>query len=115
MGGSIGLALTGTIILNTVQSTFSNQLERPLLSQDQIKELIENPTSASLLSQINPSALESFQEAYRRGFRRTFILMAGLAAFAFFVALVMMPQVCIDRIDDEIQKKEAKERMQQSK
>lgn len=47
--------------------------------------------------------------AYRRGFRTVFILCAALAAFSTLVVISLMPQVNLDRPDDEKLKQEGKE------
>lgn len=103
LGGSVGLALSGTIILNTVRSTLEGTLDETL-----IRAKIEDPTSQSLSTEQN----EVFRKAYQHGFRNVFLVLASLAAFAFAVAFVLMPQRTVDREDDEQQKKEALERLE---
>lgn len=46
--------------------------------------------------------------AYQRGFRIVFLVCAGLAAVATIVAFITMPQVALDRPDDEKLKAEGK-------
>lgn len=53
--------------------------------------------------------------AYQRGFRIVFWVGAALAGLAFFIALVMMKQVNLDREDDEALKKEAAEAVGEKK
>lgn len=53
--------------------------------------------------------------AYRKGFRIIFIIGAALSAFAFVLAVVLMPQVTLKRADDEKLKEEGKERVQKEK
>lgn len=53
--------------------------------------------------------------AYKQGFRIIFIIGGALSAFAFFLAVVLMPQVTLKREDDEKLKQEAKERMANEK
>lgn len=48
--------------------------------------------------------------AYQRGFRIVFIIGASLAALAFFLAVALMPQVELNRADDEKLKEEGKRR-----
>lgn len=50
--------------------------------------------------------------AYKRGFRIIFLIGAALAAFAFCLAFVLMPQVGLKREDDEKLKAEGKMRME---
>lgn len=49
--------------------------------------------------------------AYQKGFRIIFIVGASLAAFAFFLAVWLMPQVGLNRADDQALKEEAKKRL----
>lgn len=49
--------------------------------------------------------------AYRKGFRIIFIVGAALAAFAFFVAAWLMPQVSLKRGDEEKLKEEGRKRV----
>ena len=53
--------------------------------------------------------------AYKQGFRIIFIIGGALSAFAFFLAVVLMPQVTLKRDDDEKLKQEAKERLENEK
>ena len=50
--------------------------------------------------------------AYRRGFRIIFIIGAALSAGAFVLAFVLMPQVSLNREDDQQLKEEAKKRVE---
>ena len=50
--------------------------------------------------------------AYQKGFRIIFIVGASLAALAFCLACVLMPQVGLKRADDDVLKEEAKKRVQ---
>ena len=53
--------------------------------------------------------------AYREGFRVIFIVGAGLAATATLIVVCLMPQVHLDRPDDEKLKEEGKKADQESK
>ena len=53
--------------------------------------------------------------AYREGFRVIFIVGAGLAATATLIVVCLMPQVHLDRPDDEKLKEEGKKANQESK
>ena len=46
--------------------------------------------------------------AYRKGFRVVFIIGAGLAAVATLIVICLMPQVPLDRPDDEKLKEEGR-------
>ena len=49
--------------------------------------------------------------AYQRGFRIIFIVGASLATFAFFLAGWLMPQVGLNRADDQALKEEGAKRL----
>lgn len=53
--------------------------------------------------------------AYREGFRVIFLLGAGLAALAFVIAFILMPQVDLSRPDDVKLQEEAKREEEQKK
>lgn len=97
-GGTLGLAISGTIINNLFRTT----LEPLGLSNADILQLQNHPAvyldslSAARSEQIRQASLE----AYQRGFRVVFIVNASLAAFAFVAAWVLMPQVELSRPDD---------------
>lgn len=50
--------------------------------------------------------------AYQRGFRIIFIIGAALSAGAFLLAFVLMPQVSLNREDDQRLKEEGKRRVE---
>lgn len=52
---------------------------------------------------------------YRRGFRIIFIVGASLAALAFVAAFILMPELGLDREDDQKLKDEAKRRIEEEK
>ena len=49
--------------------------------------------------------------AYQKGFRIIFIVGASLATFAFLLAVFLMPQVGLNRADDQALKEEGKKRL----
>lgn len=53
--------------------------------------------------------------AYRKGFRTIFLIGAALAAVAFVVAFFLMPQIDLDRPDDQKLKDEGKRWKEASK
>ena len=61
----------------------------------QILDLVQGNTTEAELFRV------AIVEAYSQGFRIVFLVGAGLAAFAFFVALFLMPQHDLDRPDDQ--------------
>ncbi|OJD25871.1 hypothetical protein ACJ73_02758 [Blastomyces percursus] len=106
LGGTLGLAAAGTIIHNTVLSSVS-----PLnLNKSQTRQLLKSP--GTLLSSLPESEAVRVRSvlvpAYQKGFRITFLVGAGLAALAFFLALFLMPQVTLERSDDDALKEEGK-------
>lgn len=110
LGGSIGLALGGTIVLNTVRARLSGQIDETL-----VRQLIRDPVQTTKSADLTSEQRLQFQHAYRDGFRLVFITMAALAAFAFFIALAFMPQTSVDRQDDEQQKQDALKRIEGKK
>lgn len=78
--------------------------------------LLHSPQT--FLAQASPESAEQMRSvlvpAYRRGFRVVFIVGASLAAVAFVLALVLMPQVELSRPDDG-QLKEAGRKMDEER
>jgi hypothetical protein len=60
--------------------------------------IVDNPVSAR--STLAPEVLAVVVAGYHRGFRVTFIILASLAAFSFFVALALMSHQDLHREDD---------------
>ncbi|PYH98952.1 MFS general substrate transporter [Aspergillus ellipticus CBS 707.79] len=97
LGGTLGLAIAGTII--------NNHLTFPLphtLSSTEKRLFLASPTI--YLSQLPPDEAQQIREmlipAYRAGFRVVFIVGAVLAAVAFAVAVGWMPQVGLSEGDE---------------
>ncbi|KAI0160049.1 MFS general substrate transporter [Hypoxylon sp. FL1284] len=107
LGGTFGLAICGSVLNNILASSLS-ALETD--NQD-FKDLVSSPQS--YLSSLHPDDALRIRSvlvpAYRDGFRVIFIVGASLAAFAFVIAWLMMPQVELSRPDDEKLKKEGRE------
>ncbi|THC99219.1 hypothetical protein EYZ11_001307 [Aspergillus tanneri] len=91
LGGTLGLAIAGTIMsfLSSPQSYLS---ELPLHEAERVRSLLI--------------------PAYKKGFQIIFIIGAALAALAFFLAAWLMPQVTLNRADDEKLKEEGRQRVQ---
>lgn len=53
--------------------------------------------------------------AYQKGFRIIFIIGAALSALAFVLAVVLMPQVALNKADDQKLKEEGRERVEREK
>lgn len=58
---------------------------------------------------------QTLTPAYRRGFRIVFLIGASLAALSFVVVLFLMPQVELDRPDDQKLKDEGKQWREEEK
>ncbi|KAJ5681702.1 uncharacterized protein N7477_001642 [Penicillium maclennaniae] len=109
LGGTIGLAIAGTIINNILSSSIST-LD---LSASESRSLLSSPqTYLSQQSVENANHIRSVLiPAYQKGFRIIFIIGASLAALAFFLAFGLMPQLGLKRTDDEALKKEGEKRV----
>ncbi|KAJ6560968.1 major facilitator superfamily domain-containing protein [Mycena sp. CBHHK59/15] len=94
IGGTIGLAITGTIV-NTLLASHLSHVDIPSALR---KSILDNPVAAR--SSLPPELLAAVVAGYHTGFRATFILLAALAAAAFFVALVLMTHRDLHRADD---------------
>ncbi|WPH01865.1 major facilitator superfamily domain-containing protein [Acrodontium crateriforme] len=93
LGGTLGLAISGTIINNIIRSSLSESG----LSTSRIQELLDRPELAKDM----PELRKQLVAAYQRGFRIVFVVCASLAAFAFVLAFRLMPQTKLDRDDDD--------------
>ncbi|EAW13405.1 putative MFS drug transporter [Aspergillus clavatus NRRL 1] len=110
LGGTLGLAISGTIINNLLSSSISG------LGLDASDKRAFLSSPQNYLSGLPAEEAENVRAvlipAYRRGFRIIFVVEAALAAFAFCLAFVLMPQVSLKREDDEKLKEEGKKRVQ---
>lgn len=87
------------------------------LSTEDSKALLRSPgTFLSKASEQDAAKIRSVLiPAYREGFRVIFLVGAGLAALAFVIAFVLMPQMDLARPDDVKLKEEAKREEEQKK
>ncbi|KAF2845032.1 carbohydrate-binding module family 13 protein [Plenodomus tracheiphilus IPT5] len=99
LGGTLGLALSGTIINNVVRTSLSTQE----LSRPDIQLLLNAPGifRESFGEQRTEIARGALTAAYRHGFRIIFIIGAGLNALSFVAAWILMPQITLERKDDD--------------
>ncbi|CEJ55374.1 Putative Permeases of the major facilitator superfamily [Penicillium brasilianum] len=83
------------------------------LTQSESRSLLSSPQSyLSGLSENDAKHVRSVLiPAYKKGFRVIFVIGAALAAFSFFLAFWLMPQVGLRRDDDEKLKGEGKKRI----
>ncbi|KAF2256147.1 MFS general substrate transporter [Trematosphaeria pertusa] len=113
LGGTLGLAISGTVINNAVRTA----LLPSGLSLSEIQLLLNSPET--FRDRVGESRFEGIrdvlEEAYKNGFRIVFIIGAALAAFAFVAAWYTMPQVELKREDDEKLKEEGKARAKGAK
>ncbi|KAJ8073752.1 hypothetical protein PM082_012030 [Marasmius tenuissimus] len=108
IGGTLGLAISGTMLTNIFKNHFkqvANDLD-PSIRQ----KLMEDPLSARELV-TDPVQLANIVDGYRRGFYVIFLVMASLAAVAFVFTLIFMAHSTLKRDDDEKLRQEAKERL----
>ncbi|KAJ5090566.1 hypothetical protein N7532_009250 [Penicillium argentinense] len=110
LGGTLGLAIAGTIINNIVSSSISSLG----LDDSESRSLLSSPQT--YLSKQSAESAQHIRSvlipAYQKGFRVIFIIGAALSALAFFLACWLMPQVGLKRADDEKLKEEAKKRIE---
>ncbi|CAO1618356.1 unnamed protein product [Sympodiomycopsis kandeliae] len=117
LGGALGLSL-GASIVNTVTI---NDLTPLGWTASQVRQAISNPSDLfssgnhSSSNPMNQVQLTQLRRAYARGFQIVFILLAAIAAFSFFVTLLLMHQKNIDRDDDKMLKEKAKREIDERK
>ncbi|KAJ5579995.1 uncharacterized protein N7459_005980 [Penicillium hispanicum] len=110
LGGTLGLAIAGTILNNILGSSIAT-LD---LDASESRSLLASPqTFLSKQSADDAAHIRSVLiPAYQRGFRIIFLVGAALAAVACFFSWGLMPQVGLRRADDDALKEEAKKRVQ---
>ena len=83
------------------------------LDESQSHSLLSSPQS--YLSKLSPEEAKHVRDvltpAYQKGFRIIFIVGASLATFAFVLDVWLMPQVSLNRADDQALKEEGKRRL----
>ncbi|EOA84351.1 uncharacterized protein SETTUDRAFT_119530 [Exserohilum turcica Et28A] len=113
LGGTLGLAISGTIINNAVSSSLSHHgLSRSdiyllLNSPDLFRESFGNNRTELMRTELT--------SAYHKSFRIIFIVGAALNAAAFVAAWFLMPQVELNRKDDAQLKEEGKKRDEENR
>lgn len=113
LGGTLGLAISGTIINNAVRTALTPHG----LSEAAIQLLVNSPDlfrdeyGAARTKDVRVT----LASAYKRGFRIVFIVSASLNVCAFIFAWFLMPQVELNRPDDQKLKEEAKDRLSEKK
>ncbi|KAM6516125.1 hypothetical protein FALCPG4_014309 [Fusarium falciforme] len=106
LGATLGLAVCGTVLNNII----ANSLSVLDLDSKESKTLIGNPQA--FLDTVSSSEAEMIRSvlipAYRKGFRVIFLIGASVAALAFVLAFMLMPQVDLARPDDAKLKEEGR-------
>lgn len=95
LGSTLGLAVTGAIINNSLASKLSNKALG--LSAAQIQRFLANPSSVQVAQGADSTVYEAVLEAYHTGFQRVFYVLSGLAAFAGLMAILLIPQIDLDQ------------------
>lgn len=113
LGGTLGLAISGTILNNAVRATLSPQG----LSDSDIQLLLDSPSvfRESFGQQRTESLRVVLGSAYRDGFRVIFIVGAVLNALSLLATFFMIPQVNLERKDDDQLKEKGKRRYDMEK
>ena len=108
LGGTLGLAISGTIVNNVVR----HSLIPYGLSQSETQLVLDSPDlfRESFGQERTETIRAALISAYQQGFRIIFIVGAALNAVAFIAAWFMMPQVELNRKDDAQLKAEGKMR-----
>ncbi|KAK7042956.1 hypothetical protein VNI00_008693 [Paramarasmius palmivorus] len=106
IGGTLGLAISGTLLTNIFVSNLKNLDLDPEIHG----KLVDDPLSARKFID-EPNQLAAVVAGYRRGFWVIFIIMTALAAAAFVFSLVLLTHSSLKREDDEDLKRQAKERL----
>lgn len=108
LGGTLGLAISGTIINNAIRA----RLAPYALSRPEIRLLLDSPDlfrdefNFTLGEQQTRNLMIDLASGYRQGFRIVFIVGAALNGLAFVAAWLLIPQVELNRDDDEKLKEE---------
>ncbi|TIC27226.1 putative MFS drug transporter [Wallemia mellicola] len=109
LGGTLGLAISGTT-LNTV---FRSRMLANGLSESLIKTLINNPEEGR--NNLDEDTTDLVISGYRQGFRIIFLTCAGLGGLSFILAFLLMPQISLDRDDDQKLKDEGRKWVEEGK
>lgn len=106
LGGTLGLAISGTVINNAVGASLAPYG----LSRSDVQLLLNSPDRfrVSYGDQRTDIMQVALSAAYQKGFKIVFIVGAVLNAGAFFAAWFLMPQVELARPDDERLKEEGR-------
>ncbi|KAF3008254.1 hypothetical protein E8E14_000305 [Neopestalotiopsis sp. 37M] len=113
LGATFGLAICGTILNNVVKAS----LPTLDISPDAYDRLLASPQDyLKTLSEGDATRIrEMLLPVYRQSFEIIFWVGAGLAGLGFVVAFFLMPQLELNRPDDEKLKEEGRKGQQQEK
>ncbi|KAF2257920.1 putative MFS drug transporter [Lojkania enalia] len=118
LGATLGLAVAGSIINNSLRSSLASVTA---VQQSDIQWLLNNPSRVLdgpvrlPSSNISIDLEKVIVSSYKKGFRIVFIVGASLAALAFVFAFLLLPQVELNRADDQKLKEEGKKFVGQSR
>jgi hypothetical protein len=109
LGSTLGLAVGGTVINNSLRIALSHSG----IKGRELAHLVDQPDMMVQAVHIREGASpehvrQHINEAYRDAFRVIFLAGAGLATVAFILAFFLMPQVELNRADDNRLKAEGK-------
>lgn len=106
LGGTLGLAISGTIINNAVRTALASYG----LDRSEVQLLLDSPErfEAAKAGRDMDVLRLALSAAYQKGFRVVFIVGAALNGAAFLAAWFLMPQVELARPDDEKLKEEGR-------
>ncbi|KAL5115631.1 hypothetical protein ACEQ8H_006518 [Pleosporales sp. CAS-2024a] len=113
LGGTLGLALSGTLINNAIRGSLEQRglpdadIQLLIKSLDLFRDKYGNQRTDEVRSEL--------RSAYIHGFRVIFIVSASLNALAFIAAYFLMPQLELNREDEAKLKEEGKKRHESEK
>ncbi|KAJ5929579.1 hypothetical protein N7454_006529, partial [Penicillium verhagenii] len=108
LGGTLGIVISGTILNNIISFSVLNLG----LSTSDSRSLLASPsTFLSTQSTEDAARIRSVLiPAYRKGFQIIFLVGAGLSVLAVLLAGWLIPQIGLNRADDDALKEEGKRR-----
>ncbi|PWY97708.1 MFS general substrate transporter, partial [Testicularia cyperi] len=100
-GGTLGLAISYTILNNTVRSSID-------LPADVINEVVRDPTQIRS-GRFDAATSEALLRAYVRAFRNVFYFGLAMILLAFVLTVLFTKEYSLDRKDDDKRKEEGKQ------
>ena len=106
---------TSTPLTITRNNTLRQKLSPLGYSDSEIREVLDDPVDILSGAIDGHDLRKEVLAGYQRGFRAVFLVGAGLAVFAFVISVLMMPQISLERKDDEQLKLQAKRDINEKK